>query len=442
MSSFELKCIDNRMRDITKLKDNYTEVKKIPSLLICNQNGKERELNNKKNLQSSVLLRNVDISCLDKVKSYNETIYSRNIPTGKNIPINIDMRPLPSDYCLDKKFEEDQKSLENYNKYVPEVNCNNDIFLPNKGTVKSYFDNIDLDSELKNINEIDTKCSKRLFKVDPNNNKSQLSCYKDALTNNYMELDCKNGYTWCNYNKCSKLEEFPICESKEFKCNIKNESKRDIMYKEKIRQNNIKEKNDNEIQRQKLEEYKKTIDLLNKKMINDTLPEKEIELSDNPNYKPYNIVQYNNGKGNNPNNITNIYAPIVNRREYVNNNIEELGYKMGLNKSLDMKIKQNLDYYKKLENKINETKKEKIVDQQKILNSYCANNIDGLYIDRYYQDTKTQLYDIDCRGQTKRLYSFGKKSNKVDCVNCEQLFNNQTKRNAVNVNEIPYHIFN
>ena len=448
MATFQMNCIDNRMREITKLNDNFSEVKNIPPLLICNQNNKERELLNRKNIENSVLLKNTIIPDLKNTKNYNDKIYERNIPTGKNIPINIDLRPLPSSYCLDKKFEEDQKGLEKYNKYVPNYACDTDVFLPNKGTVENYFNNIDLDSELKNINEIDTKCSKKLFKINPEDKNTKLQCYKDNLTNNYQELNCENGYTWCNYNKCSKLEEFPVCKTKEFKCDVKKESQRKINFlkskKEFSRKlKEQKEKDDNQLQREKMEDYKKTIDMLNKKMVLNTHIEKDIEISSNKDLKPYNIIQYNNNQDKNAKNyVSNIYAPIVNKREFVTNNIEDIGYRKGLEKSIDMKIDKNLDYYNNIENKIIEKKEEEKINQYKLLNAFCP-DIEGLYIDRYYQDTRTNLYDIDCRGQTRRLYNFNKSNkNNKDCINCEQLFNNQTKRKTINVNNIPYHIFN
>ena len=42
MSAFNTKCIMDKMRDNTKLEDNYQQVRNIPPLLICNQNGHER----------------------------------------------------------------------------------------------------------------------------------------------------------------------------------------------------------------------------------------------------------------------------------------------------------------------------------------------------------------------------------------------------------------
>ena len=36
MTSFRMRCMDNTMRDVTKLEDQYNQVKNIPSLLVCN----------------------------------------------------------------------------------------------------------------------------------------------------------------------------------------------------------------------------------------------------------------------------------------------------------------------------------------------------------------------------------------------------------------------
>lgn len=439
MSSFRMECIDNKMRDITKLADNYNEVKNIPSLLICNQNNSERI--NKRNLKQSVLLKNVNISC-DINKNKNDELYKRNVPTGKNIPINIDMRPLPSSYCLDERFEEEQKSLEKYNNYVPEVKCEEDIFIPNRGTVKNYFDNIDVDSELKNINQIDTKCSKRLFKIDPNNEKTKLSCYTDTLIDNYNEIDCKNGYTWCNYNTCNKLAEFPVCNKKEFKCQIDKTEKKDIklIEEEKIIKDNLRKirLRRKEEEKQKKKDYLKTVELLNKKA--ELQIDRNIEKSDNPTLKPYEIIQYNNSNGPSPSSseVSNIYAPIVHKRKFQYKNIEDIGYKRGLEKSIDKRIQENLDYYKKKE-ELKKQKEEIENNQYRLLNSYCP-NMESIYTDRYYKASNSNIYDIDCRGQTRRLYSFNNSNNIGDCINCEQLFNNQTKRTAVNVHKIPHHL--
>lgn len=443
-------CIDNRMRDITKLNDFYNVEKKIPDLLICNQNNTERI--NKRNFENSELLKNVKIPYERILQNGNDNLYKRNVPEGNNIPINIDFRPLPSSYCSDPKFDEEQKDLQTYNKYEPEIKCKSDTFIPNKGTVKDFFNNIDLDSELKNINFIDNKCSKRLFKTSPSDSKSKLSCYTDSFVNNYKSVQSnrpnyKQGYTWCNFNKCNKFSEFPVCESKEFKCEMSKEEKQDIkiLSKEdvlllKTSRQKIKEENN---YKKRLKEYKKILELLNKRN-NLYLKKSENELNyglenTSSNLKQNDIFQYNNGN----NSINNIYSPIIKKREYVDENIENLGYKKGLEKALDQKIMNNLKYYEKLEMEKNKLKNEIEDDQYKLLTAYCP-NIESIHINKYFKSSNSNVYDIDCRGQTKKMYSFMSNNldKKNDCYNCEQLFNNQTKRKSINVNKIPHHIIN
>ena len=120
-----------------------------------------------------------------------------------------------------------------------------------------------------------------------------------------------------------------------------------------------------------------------------------------------------------------------------------LGYKKGLEKAIDRKIENNLKYYEQLEIEKNSLKIEIEEGQNKLLNSYSP-NIEAINSKKYYKSSSSNVYDIDCRGQTKKLYTFMTPNlNKSDnCYNCEQLFNNQTKRKSINVNKIPKHILN
>ena len=149
-------------RNRTEIEDTYMKDKNIPYKLLCNQNNHERVQTSL--LKDSVLLsnENIDFSILNR--NYNDRIFERNLPS-KNLPVNIDFRPLPGDYkCTPKKFEEERESLEKYNKYEVNLKCNEDIFMPNKGTVNG-FNNIDLDSELKTINQVDTNVKKDFIKL-------------------------------------------------------------------------------------------------------------------------------------------------------------------------------------------------------------------------------------------------------------------------------------
>ena len=139
-------------------------------------------------------------------QNFNDRIYNRNVPTG-NIPVNIDTRPIPTGRCIDARFQKERQSLDKYNKYEVNYKCEDDkIFMPDKGTVSGFFNNIDLDSELKNINQIDTKCSKRFFKVNPTDKKTKLKCYEDTLVKDYQKCENDVGYTWCKYNKTVNFE--------------------------------------------------------------------------------------------------------------------------------------------------------------------------------------------------------------------------------------------
>ena len=68
--------------------------KNIPYKLLCNQNNHERVQVSL--LKDSVLLsnENIDFSILNR--NYNDRIFERNLPS-KNLPVNIDFRPLPGD---------------------------------------------------------------------------------------------------------------------------------------------------------------------------------------------------------------------------------------------------------------------------------------------------------------------------------------------------------
>ena len=97
------------------------------------------------------------------------------------------------------------------------VQKSGDVFLPQKGTVKGYFDNIDMDSELRNVNKIDTKCSLQLFKTHPLDSTSTLNENTDLLIKNYKELEQNNeGYTRDNFNQYSKMVNLKLAKRKIF----------------------------------------------------------------------------------------------------------------------------------------------------------------------------------------------------------------------------------
>ena len=456
MSAFSTKCIMDTMRDSTNLEDNYQEVRNIPSLLICNQNGNERI--QKGLLENSVLLgANFQIgdNCLNQ--NFNDKIYGRNVPVG-NVPVNVDMRAIPSGKCVDPRFQKDRSGLEKYNKYEVNMKCNDkEVFMPNKGTVSGYFNNIDLDSELKNINQIDTKCSKRFFKINPEEKKSKIGCYKDVLVKDYQKCENDAGYTWCKHNKHTNFETFPECYKKEYTCAINKESRENakvlnqedilIMDGQQSSGNlNVNGLNKREllsgqlIDKQKINDTLLDLQLLEKKkqMVINNFLEKETY------QKQKNIYQYKN------NGHTNIYAPVIQKREHNLKNIEQLGYQKGLDKALDIRIEKKLG---ELENEVERKKRilrelraqnKRIKESKKCdpLREYSP-SVESIHIDRYARFSNSNIYDVKCRGQTKKLYKFNNLvSDNRDCQYCEHVFNNQTKRKHISVGNVPNYILN
>ena len=259
------KCFMDTVREKTSLGDYYGEKINVPPLLICNQDNKQRLPT--KILNSSVLLQeaNIDLGkCYSLTgRNYNDTIYERNLPfnqesnywsptvspspsdlndnkilapqpsmnkgiNNNNLPLKIETRPILGGLCGNDKAVKDREDLDEFNSYKPNNSGNscNMVFVPGKGPINHYFDNIDIESQLKNINEIDTKCSSQLFKVNPNENSNKLHCYKDTLVKNYQKCESKAGYTWCDYVDGIKYEQFPVCQSKEFTCALSQGSRK------------------------------------------------------------------------------------------------------------------------------------------------------------------------------------------------------------------------
>ena len=231
------------VREKNNLADSYGQVKDIPPLLICNQNNKYRIP--KLATNNSVLLQDAGIDYEDiknlTGRNFNDVIYQRNLPFGRrgetvdspfmkqsgqemkteqvNLPLKIESRPVLSGLCINKRAIQERDSLDRMNQYVPNNGkCNNTVYVPGRGPINHYFDNIDVESQLKNINEIDTKCSAQLFKVNPNGPDTNLYCYKDTIVKDYQKCESKNGYTWCNYNTEINFDTFPVCDSKNFSC--------------------------------------------------------------------------------------------------------------------------------------------------------------------------------------------------------------------------------
>lgn len=421
---FRMKNMMDTMRKPTDLEDQYQKIRNIPPLLICNQNNAEKI--NKNLINNSELLKNngikdpsneIDFSCVKG--NFNDKIYSRNIP-GINLPLNIDTRPVPSSKCSylysNRDLEREREGLDKYNIYEVDSNCKDEGFMPSKGTINRYFDNIDLESELKAINQIDTKCSKRLFKISPEQKSSKLHCYKDVLAKDYESCDKSHGYTWCDYNKCSNLEQFPVCENKKFTCQLNKEGrknpkklhKKDILVSDNY---NGKKSSGQLINRNKLNEALVDMKLMEKQReikLNNYLNQDNIEYNGDNYPHPAEITQFK------PNGISNIYAPMIRHQKINEDNAFNLGYEVGLDKNIESRL--NKDIYI---NRNTKTVKYPTV---------CS-----------YGKGAKSIYVIDliknqCRGQTKNLYKFHNLVDEdSDCLFCEQIFNNQTKRKHISV---------
>jgi hypothetical protein len=386
-------------RNKDEIEDTYMNNKNIPSLLICNTNSNERV--QKHLLENSELLRGqqIDYSLLNN--NQNDQIYQRNIPS-QNMQVNIDLRPLPSgSHCTEKRFLEERDSLEKYNNYQVNTNCVEDIFMPSKGTVSGYFNNIDLDSELRTINQVNTRCVERLFKVEPSNPNTILNCHKDVLVKDYREFKKSTGYSWCDLNKCSNLKEFEKCDQQPCPPVESN----------RLQSGQI-------VQSNQLNQA-----LTDAKLLQETrmlqMEETLNNLPNDKNLKPENIVQYKS-KG-----ATNVYAPYVRKQGVDEQKAYKLGMIRGLRKNLDRRIKNR-------------------VQQQNCdpLRTYNPNTR-PMNSSEFCNLGTTENYDINCRGQSKNLYKFNNLTrNDKDCLYCEQLFNNQTKRKHISTGRIPQHLLN
>lgn len=435
-----MKCIQDKMNEKTDLDQFYGKAQNIPSLLICNQNKAERI--NPNLLTSSVLLSNQSIDTSNLNRNQSQAIYERNLPSKHQL-VNIDIRPISSSKCSAPRFETERNSLEQYNKYDVSLKCDDKIFMPGRGTIPKFFNNIDLDSELKNINEIDTKCSERLFKINPNDKKTKLSCYSDTLVKNYQKVEEQHGYQWCDYQKCGKLETFDKCDSKSFQCPTQNSDltiydnmpeggrlinsevlSSDLMNQIKDKQEREKNSINTLEEQEKRRQYQIEADFKLLRQKKDITLQNNLErhkISYAP-VKQQNIQNINQFK---PNGDLNVYAPIIRKQKVRPERAYNLGKQKALDIKLDLKIKKRIAEYEK-----------QMGIQTKGYNPNPNNNCNLTTVQ------EPQVYPFQCREQTRNLYKFNKLvKDSEDCLFCEQLFNNQTKRKHLSVGRVPGHIY-
>jgi hypothetical protein len=391
------KCIPDTMRNKTQLEDQYPGMLNIHPLYICNHNDNSREKVNKDLLKKSELLKDVNIDICDFTNNVNTNIYSRNVPEG-NIPVNIDTRPLPTDQCLDPRFAKERESLEKFNEYTPQkFDCNQRIFLPNKGTVRDYFDNIDMDSELKNINKIDTKANINLFKIHPKDSNSSLKCNENLLVKDLDTCDLQYGYTWDNFNQYTNLEQFPVCKSKDIPCAIGSPRKvKKTVYQDVNTVGQV-------ITNEELLTLHRDLEIMEKKK----QAEIQLQMMKQPkmkNVSPDIITYKSNG-------ASNIYAPNV---RVQNQNPEEAkvqGYHDAVSKVVDARAEINLR--KLTQEKVDCGQFSKVINLEPI--------------------EQVNLARYNCIKETQKLYTFNNQMDDPnrDCYFCEKLFNNQTKRKHI-----------
>ena len=485
------KCFMDTIRQKTDLEDSYGKVKKIHPLLICNQNNKPRLPNQV--LGSSVLLRdaNIDLGeCYSLTsRNYNDTLYERNLPFGKKntywdntpspsysnisdnnisnntpsysdninknvLPLKVESRPVLSGLCINEKAIKERDMLDKMNEYIPNNSgeCDNTVFVPGKGNVNHYFDNIDIESQLKNINEVDTKCSAQLFKVNPNDN-NNLSCYKDTIVKDYQKCEAKTGYTWCDYNKGVNYEQFPVCNSKDFNCAMSQGSrngKKINPYEmdnglnpfttppsmstpspsEVVVNNMLNDRlqSGEMVNEETLNKVTKELYLVQRKRELDT----QIQMRRNdPKFSVnnQNITQY---KGNG---INNIVAPTIIKQEVDEDMAKLLGERSYIEGILEKITREGLNG-----NNTNANVNSANVNSANVngLNSNPHNNILQQKDPNCLEPiVESNLAKSLCRKQTKNLYRF---KNLVgdpteDCYYCEQLFNNFTKRKTIVPND-------
>lgn len=394
------KCIPDSMREKTNLEDQYQEMRNIPPLLICNHDN-DRERVNKSLIDNSVLLKDAgDFDLCDINANFGNRIYARNVGSG-NIPINIEPRPLPADKCADPRFQKERESLIKYNNYeapVGKIQCDTDIFLPHKGTVNGFFDNIDVDSHLKNINKIDTKCKLNLFKIHPEDETTPLNCFKSTLIKDYENCEPEYGYTWDNFNQCSKLDSFPVCKSKDIPCAISKTSRQN----KKVVKDNVSDSGQI-ITNKQIKDLHFDIKLLEKKKA------AEIQLAmtkkpDMDNVSP-DIVTYKSLG------VQNIYAPNVYKKNLNLQEAEAQGYHDGISKVIDARAEINLR--KITEETVDNRQFKKVVELQ--------------------PTEQVNLARYNCLQENQKLYTFNNQMDDPnrDCYFCERLFNNQTRRKHI-----------
>ena len=242
--------------------------------------------------------------------------------------------------------------------------------------------------------------------------------------------------------KCGKLETFEKCDSQRFQC-PKSDSdltiydnmppggrlinsevlSPDLMNQIKAKQeresNNVNTLEQQERQRQY--QIQADLELLTQK--------RDITLQNNLErnkitYAPVQKPDLKNLNQFKPNGDLNVYAPIVRKQKADPKRAYNLGKQKALDIKLDLKIQKRIAEYEK-----------QLGLQTQGYNPNPNNNCNLTTV------TEPEVYPFQCREQTRNLYKFNKLvKDSPDCLFCEQLFNNQTKRKHLSVGRVPSHI--
>jgi len=290
-------------------------------------------------------------------------------------------------------------------KYNPMKDCGKNVYVPGKGPINQYFDNIDVESQLKNINQIDTKCSVQLFKVNPNGDNTNLKCFKDNFVKDYDKCESKYGYTWCDYVNGVNFEHFQKCNTVKVGCDIKETPK------QKNLTEIVVENEGQVVSDEKLNRVTKELYLMRRKRELDS----QINLRRNNeklNINKQNIVQYK------ANGISNIIAPTIIKQEVDEEMAKLLGERAYVEGVLEKITKESLnssqkEMYNKNNNRNNANKK---------ISEKCFTPI-----------LQPNIANFDCREEKKDLYRFNDLlgGQSEDCYHCEKMFNNFTKRKTI-----------
>ena len=110
----------------------------------------------------------------------NEQIGKRNF-TCKMPPV-YDPRPELTGLCIDGQKEREQIKTESTEDMLGDklVSCTPPL-CPGKMDARRYFLNVDVESRLKNIDYLTTKCKEHIYKLDADCKDCQLSCYRNVL---------------------------------------------------------------------------------------------------------------------------------------------------------------------------------------------------------------------------------------------------------------------